>query len=164
MPELSILDVLVFWHIALNLVFNLQALWESSGREVLGLRCSELTVGLDNTSQLAGASQLQSVLLLLYFCTPSNSAWFLLMEGRHEVGFDLGHLLTANISVSELGIAEFGSGWRWKFQILAHSRTIKISALHTKQKLIILSRLLQCQPPWGPPLGLHLGNPAWEIR
>lgn len=44
------------------------------------------------------------------------------------------------------------------------SRNIKISAFHTKQTLIILSRLLQCQPPWGPPLGLLLGNPAWEIR
>lgn len=69
-----------------------------------------MTVGLDNTSQLAGASQLPSVLLLLQFCTPSNSAWFLLLKNRHEVGFDLGHLLTATISVSELGKCRI---WLW---------------------------------------------------
>lgn len=101
---------MVFWHVALNLVFSLQALWESSGREVLGLGCSKRTVGLDNTSQLAGAPQPSSVLLVLHFCTPLNSAWFLLMEGRHEVGFDFGHLLTANISVSELGKCRI---WPW---------------------------------------------------
>lgn len=107
---MSILDVLVFWHIALHLVFSLQAFLESSGREILWLRCSKVTVGLDNTSQLAGASQLPSVLLLLQFCTPSNSAWFLLLKNRHEVGFDLGHLLTATISVSELGKCRI---WLW---------------------------------------------------
>lgn len=96
-------DVLVIWLIALNLVFSLQALGESSGREVLWLRCSELTVGLHKTSHLAGASQ-------LHFCTPSSSAWFLLVKGRCEVGFDLGHLLTANVSVLELGKCRI---WLW---------------------------------------------------
>lgn len=37
------------------------SLWESSGREILWLRCSELTVGLDDISSLAGASQTPSV-------------------------------------------------------------------------------------------------------
>lgn len=56
--------------LALNLVFSLQALSLPSGREVLWLRCSELTVGVDTTSCSAGASQP----LLVYCCSCASPA------------------------------------------------------------------------------------------
>ena len=123
-------------HITLNLVFSLQALWESSGREVLWLRCSELTVGLANTSHSAGASQPP----LVYCCSCASPAYLRAVPGScwrradAELAFIWAIWSLPTLLFQSWESAELDCGWRWKAQLwhTVLSRTVKICALHTK--------------------------------
>lgn len=120
-------------HITLYSVFSLQALWESSGREVLWLRCSELTAGLNNTSHSVGAPQAP----LVYCCCCAAPAYLRAVPGSCWPWADVElALIWAIWSLPMLlfqrwETAELDSGWRWQAQ-LWYTRTIKICALHPK--------------------------------